>query len=170
MAKIVSIKNKTPQIASCVWLAENATIVGDVQIGSQSSIWFNAVVRGDVNHIKIGERVNIQDLVLIHCTYKKTKTTVENDVTIGHSAILHGCTVEEKALIGMGAIVLDNAHIGKGALIAAGAIVKEGTQVPPYTLWAGMPAKQVKELDKKTVDVKRLEMANNYIKYSGWYK
>ncbi len=170
MPLIKSLLGKTPLLGKGCWLAETATVIGDVQMGEECSIWFNAVLRGDVNSIRLGNKVNIQDNAMVHCTYKKTGTVLGNEVSVGHNAIVHGCTIEDRVLVGMGAIVMDLAHIGEGAIIAAGAVVKENEIVPPYTLWAGVPAKQVKVLDKKLSLEKLSKLANNYVLYSSWYK
>lgn len=170
MSLIKSLLGNTPTFGKDCWLAETATVIGDVQMGAECTIWYNAVLRGDVNSIRLGNKVNIQDNAMVHCTYKKTGTVLGNEVSVGHNAIVHGCTIEDKVLIGMGAIVMDLAHIGTGAIIAAGAVVKENEQVPPHTLWAGVPAKQVKVLDKDLTTEKLEKLANNYVKYAGWYK
>lgn len=170
MALIKSLKNKAPKFGNECWLAETATVIGDVEMGDNCTIWYNAVLRGDVNYIKLGNKVNIQDNAMVHCTYQKVGTSLGNEVSVGHNAIVHGCTIEDKVLIGMGAIVMDNVHIGTGSIIAAGAVVKENTQVPPYTIWAGVPAKQVKVLDPKTSIEKLEKLANNYVMYAKWYQ
>lgn len=170
MPLVKSLLGNTPSFGEDCWLAETATVIGDVRMGAECTIWYNAVLRGDVNSIRLGNKVNIQDNAMVHCTYKKTGTVLGNEVSVGHNAIIHGCTVEDKVLIGMGAIVMDLAHIGTGAIIAAGAVIKENEQVPPYTLWAGVPAKQVKFLDKNLTTEKLEKLANNYVKYAGWYK
>ena len=159
-----------PQIPDTCFVAPNATIVGDVQMGEDCSIWFNAVVRGDVNKIRMGNKVNIQDGACIHCTYQKTETVLGNSVSVGHNAIVHGCTVEDNVLIGMGAIVMDNAHIGTGSIIAAGAVVLENTVVPPGSIFAGVPAKKVKEVSPELMKGEVERIANNYLKYSSWFK
>lgn len=170
MPVILPVKGVAPQIPDDCFVAENATIVGDVTIGTECSIWFNAVVRGDVNSIRIGNKVNIQDGACIHCTYEKTKTIIGNNVSIGHNAIVHGCTVEDNVLIGMGAIVMDNAHIGENSVIAAGAVILEGTQVPAGSIFAGVPAKKVKEVSPELFKGEIERIANNYIMYSSWFK
>ena len=152
------------------FIAPNATIVGDVIMGNDCSVWFNAVVRGDVNSIRMGNKVNIQDGAVIHATYEKTKTTIGNNVSIGHNAIVHGCTVEDNVLIGMGAIVMDNAHIGSNTIIAAGAVVLEGTQVEPGTIYAGVPAKKVKTISQELIHGEINRIANNYIMYADWFR
>lgn len=168
MALIRSVKGKSPKIGSHCFLAENATIVGDVIMGDHCSIWFNAVIRGDVNSIHIGARTNVQDGAIIHCTYKEASTHIGNDVSIGHNAIVHGCRVEDGALIGMGAIVMDHAVVGAGSLIAAGAVVLGGTKIPPGMLYAGVPAKQIKPLDKRLKEILG-NTPKNYIKYASWF-
>jgi carbonic anhydrase/acetyltransferase-like protein (isoleucine patch superfamily) len=145
-------------------------IVGDVVMGEQCSIWFNAVLRGDVNSIRMGNKVNIQDGACIHCTYEKTKTILGNNVSVGHNAIVHGCTVEDNVLIGMGAIVMDNVHIGSNSIIAAGAVVLEGTQVPAGCIFAGVPAKKVKDISTELQEGEINRIANNYVMYSSWFK
>ena len=170
MPVILPVKGVMPQIPESVFVAPNATIVGDVVMGEECSIWFNAVLRGDVNSIRMGNRVNIQDGACIHCTYEKTKTILGNNVSVGHNAIVHGCTVEDNVLIGMGAIVMDNVHIGSNTIIAAGAVVLEGTQVPAGCIFAGVPAKKVKDISKKLTEGEINRIANNYVMYSGWFK
>ncbi|GAA4449541.1 gamma carbonic anhydrase family protein [Rurimicrobium arvi] len=170
MPVILPVEGVHPQIPSSCFVAPNATIVGDVQMGEDCSIWFNAVVRGDVNKIRMGNKVNIQDGACIHCTYQKTETVLGNNVSVGHNAIVHGCTVEDNVLIGMGAIVMDNAHIGTGSIIAAGAVVLEGTQVPPGSIFAGVPAKKVKDVSPELLKGEVERIANNYLKYSSWFK
>lgn len=170
MPVILPVKGVMPQIPESVFVAPNATIVGDVVMGEECSIWFNAVLRGDVNSIRMGDRVNIQDGACIHCTYEKTKTILGNNVSVGHNAIVHGCTVEDNVLIGMGAIVMDNVHIGSNTIIAAGAVVLEGTQVPAGCIFAGVPAKKVKDISKELTEGEINRIANNYVMYSGWFK
>ena len=152
------------------YLAENATVVGDVHMGDNCSVWFNAVVRGDVNSIRMGNKVNVQDGAVIHCTYQKTKTVIGNNVSIGHNAIVHGCTVHDNVLIGMGAIVMDNAVIGSNSIIAAGAVVLENTIVEPACIYAGVPAKKVKDISPELISGEIDRIATNYVMYSGWFK
>jgi len=152
------------------FIAPNATIVGDVVMGKDCSVWFNAVVRGDVNSIRMGDKVNIQDGAVIHATYQKTKTLIGNNVSIGHNAIVHGCTVEDNVLIGMGAIVMDNAHIGSNTIIAAGAVVLENTQVEAGCIYAGVPAKKVKTISQELISGEIDRIANNYIMYADWFR
>lgn len=152
------------------FVAPNATIVGDVVMGKDCSVWFNAVVRGDVNSIRMGDKVNIQDGAVIHATYQKTKTNIGNNVSIGHNAIVHGCTVEDNVLIGMGAIVMDNCHIGSNTIIAAGAVVLENTQVEAGCIYAGVPAKKVKTISQELISGEIDRIANNYIMYADWFR
>jgi len=170
MALLLPCRDKTPQFGENCFLAPNATIVGDVEMGNECSVWFNAVVRGDVNSVRIGNKVNIQDNVVIHCTYEKTKTIIGNNVSIAHSAIVHGCTLEDNVMIGMGAIVMDNCYIEKNALIAAGSVVLEGTRVEAGSIYAGVPAKKVKQLSEEVFKDQNERIANNYVKYAGWFK
>ncbi len=170
MSKLISILGKTPQIGENVFIADYAVIAGDVIIGNDSSVWFHAVIRGDVNSIRIGNKVNIQDGAIIHCTFEKTKTIIGDNVSIGHRAIVHGATVGDNVLIGMGAIVMDNAIIPSNVIIGAGSLVLEGSVLESGFVYAGVPAKKIKQLsDDLFVDqIKRI--ADNYIKYSSWFK
>ena len=170
MPVILPVKGVLPNIPDDCYIAENATVVGDVVMGKECSVWFNAVVRGDVNSIRMGDRVNIQDGACIHCTYQKTKTIIGNNVSIGHHAIVHGCRVDDNVLIGMGAIVMDNVHIGKNSIIAAGAVVLEGTQVASGSIYAGVPAKKVKDISPELLEGEVERIANNYVMYSGCFK
>ena len=167
---ILPVNGVSPTIPENCFIAPNATIVGDVVMGNDCSVWFNAVVRGDVNSIRIGNKVNIQDGACIHCTYEKTKTVLGNNVSIGHNALVHGCIVEDNVLIGMGAIVMDGATIGSNSIIAAGAVVLENTIVPPGSIYAGVPAKKVKDINQELVHGEIDRIANNYIMYSSWFK
>jgi gamma-carbonic anhydrase len=169
MALILPVLDKSPVHGENCWFAPNATLVGDITMGNDCTVWFNAVVRGDVNAIVMGERVNIQDGAVVHCTYQKTKTIIGNNVSIAHNAIVHGCTIEDEVLIGMGAIVMDGAVIGKNSIIGAGAIVTQNTKVPPGTVWAGNPAKYIKDVSPELGEV-FMRTANNYVLYSGWFK
>lgn len=170
MPVILPVKGVMPQIPKDCYIAENATVVGDVVMGEECSVWFNAVVRGDVNSIRMGNKVNIQDGACIHCTYEKTKVTLGNNVSIGHNAIVHGCTVADNVLIGMGAIVMDNVTIGTGSIIAAGAVVLENTEVPAGSIFAGVPAKKVKDISQELLEGEVERIANNYVMYSSWFK
>ncbi|PRY10397.1 carbonic anhydrase/acetyltransferase-like protein (isoleucine patch superfamily) [Pontibacter ummariensis] len=168
MPVILPVKGIRPQMGEGCFIADNATIVGDVVLGSECSIWFNAVIRGDVNSIRIGDKSNIQDGAVIHCTYQKAATTIGNNVSIGHRAIVHGCTVEDNVLIGMGAIVMDNARVQKNCIVAAGAIVLENTLCESGWIYAGIPARKVKQLSQEQVEGLE-KVANNYVMYSGWF-
>lgn len=170
MALIKECKGITPKFGEDCWLAENATIVGDVITGDQCSVWFNAVIRGDVNSIRMGNKVNIQDGAVLHCTYEKTKVELGNNVSVGHNALVHGCTVEDNVLIGMGAIVMDNCYIESNCIIAAGAVLLEGTRVESWSIYAGVPAKKVKTLSPELFKGEVQRIANNYVMYSGWFK
>ena len=170
MSIILPVNNIFPTIPQSVFVAPNATIVGDVQMGEECSIWFNAVVRGDVNSIRMGNKVNVQDGACIHCTYKKTITTIGNNVSIGHNAIVHGCTIEDNVLVGMGAIIMDNAVIGSNTIIAAGAVVLEGTIVPAGCIFGGVPGKKIKEISEELTQGEINRIANNYVFYSKWFK
>lgn len=169
MAIILPVKGVSPTMGENCWLAPNATVVGDVTMGKDCTIWFNAVVRGDVNSIIMGDRVNIQDGAVIHCTYQKTKTVLGNYVSIAHNAVVHGCTIEDKVLVGMGAIIMDGAVIGSESIIAAGAIVTQNTIVPPRTIYAGNPAKFLKNITPELEEV-FMRTANNYVMYAGWFQ
>lgn len=170
MTLIKECRGNAPEFGNDCWFAENATIVGDVKMGDQCSVWFNAVVRGDVNSIVMGNKVNIQDGAVIHATYEKTKVNLGDNVSIGHNALVHGCTVESNVLIGMGSIVMDNCYIESGSIIAAGAVLLEGTRVEAGSIWAGVPAKKVKEISKELFEGEVMRISNNYVTYSGWFK
>src|SRR5690606_29530499 len=170
MALIRTLRGFTPAFGRDTFLAETAVVIGDVVMGDGCSVWYNAVVRGDVHSIRIGHRVNIQDNATLHCTYQKCGLTIGNDVSIGHNAIVHGCTVEDKVLIGMGAIVMDQAVIGTGSVIAAGAVVTQGTVVPPGSVMAGVPAKRIGAVSKELSAGEVERIATNYGLYANWYK
>ena len=170
MALIKAVKGISPVIPADCYLAENATIVGDVMMGNECSIWFNAVVRGDVNSIRFGNKVNIQDGAVVHCTYQKTKTTLGNNVSVGHNAIVHGCTIHDNVLVGMGAIVMDNCVIHSNSIIAAGAVLLENTIVEENSIYAGIPAKKVKSIAQSLIDGEIKRIADNYVMYSSWFK
>lgn len=170
MPVVKTLHNISPKFGNNCWLAETATVIGKVVMGNNCTIWYNAVLRGDVNNITIGNKVNIQDNAMVHCTYLKAETIIGNNVTVGHNAIVHGCQIADNVLIGMGAIVMDHAQVGEGVIVAAGAVVRENEILPPYTLWAGVPAKKVKDLDKNETFEKLNRLANNYVKYAEWYK
>ena len=170
MTLIRSVEGKSPRIPESCWTAENATIVGDVSMGEDCSVWFNAVVRGDVHFIKMGNKVNVQDGAVIHCTYQKSPTTIGNNVSIGHNAVVHGCTIKDNVLIGMGAIIMDDVVIESNSIIAAGSVVLEKTHIESGSVYAGIPAKKVKDISPELVEGEINRIANNYVKYSGWYK
>ena len=170
MPVILPVKGILPQIGSNCFIAPNATIVGDVIMGSDCSVWFNAVIRGDVNSIRMGNKVNVQDGAVIHCTYEKTKAIIGNNVSIGHNAIVHGCVIDDNVFVGMGSIVMDNAHIGSNSIIAAGAVVLENTVVEPGSIYAGIPAKKIKEVSEELISGEINRIANNYLMYSDWFK
>jgi carbonic anhydrase/acetyltransferase-like protein (isoleucine patch superfamily) len=167
---IKPVNGKEPHFGNDCFIAENATVVGDVTVGDQCSIWFNAVVRGDVNYIRMGDKVNVQDGAVIHGTYLKSPTVIGNNVSIGHNAIVHGCTIEDNVLIGMGSIVMDGAVVESYCIIAAGAVVTQGTRVPEGSIFAGTPAKKISDIPEalKTGEIDRI--ANAYVTYSGWFK
>lgn len=170
MPLIKSVNGKTPQIPEDCYIAENATIVGDVSMGSTCSVWFNAVIRGDVHFIKMGNKVNVQDGAVIHATYQKSPTTIGNNVSIGHNAIVHGCTIHDNVLIGMGSIVMDDCIIKSNSIIAAGAVVTKNTHVESGSIYAGVPAKKVKDISEELISGEIHRIAENYVKYSGWFK
>ena len=170
MATIIPLNGVEPKMGDNCFIAPNATIAGDVVMGNDCSIWFNAVLRGDVNSISIGNKVNVQDGAVIHCTYKKAKTVIGNNVSIGHNAIVHGCTLEDNVLIGMGAIVMDHVKVGSNSIIAAGAVVLENTIVERGCIYAGVPAKKVKMISEDMIKGEINRIADNYVMYSGWYK
>ena len=167
---IFSFEDWSPEISPDCWIAPTATVIGRVLIGCSASVWFNAVIRGDVNSIRIGNKVNIQDGAVIHCTYQKTKAIIGNNVSIGHNAIVHGCVIADNVLVGMGAIVMDNAHVGSNCIIAAGAVVLENTLIEPGSIYAGAPAKKVKDISQDLISGEINRIANNYLMYSGWFK
>lgn len=167
---IKAVNGKSPNFPEDCYIAENATIVGDVTIGDACSIWFNAVVRGDVNKITIGNKVNIQDGAIIHCTYQKHATIIGNNVSVGHNAIVHGCTIYDNVLIGMGAIIMDNCVVESNSIIAAGAVLTQNTVVPSGTIYAGVPAKWVKNIDASNFAGEIERISNNYVMYSSWFK
>ena len=167
---IKSVRGISPQIPEDCYVAENATIVGDVSFGENCSVWFNAVIRGDVNSIKIGNKVNIQDGAIVHCTYEKHATVIGNNVSIGHNAIVHGCDIHDNVLIGMGAIVMDNCVVNSNSIIAAGAVLTQNTVVESGSIYAGVPAKKVKDIDESNFAGEIARISNNYVMYSSWFK
>lgn len=168
MAIIKTVRGKTPVVGSNCFLADNAVVVGEVILGDSCTVWFNAVVRGDVHSITIGNQTNIQDGAIIHCTYQKACTIIGNNVSIAHGAIIHGCTIQDNVLVGMGAIIMDNAVIGEGSVIAAGAIVLSGTRVEPGSLYAGIPARRIKDTGPEMTEIIS-RTARNYPMYAEWY-
>lgn len=170
MPIIKPVKGISPKIPKDCYIAENATIVGEVTMGNQCSIWFNAVIRGDVHYIKLGNKVNVQDGAVIHATYKTSPTTIGNNVSIGHNAIVHGCTIHDNVLIGMGSIVMDDCVVESNSIIAAGAVVTKNTKVEAGSIYAGIPAKKVKDISKELISGEINRIADNYVKYSSWFK
>ncbi|MCB4806775.1 gamma carbonic anhydrase family protein [Tamlana sp. 62-3] len=170
MPIIKSVNGKHPQLPEDCYIAENATIVGEVTAGNQCSFWFNAVVRGDVHFIKMGNKVNVQDGAVIHATYKTSPTTIGNNVSIGHNAIVHGCTIHDNVLVGMGSIIMDNCIVESNSIIAAGAVLTQNTHVESGSIYAGVPAKKIKDVSPELISGQIDRIANNYIKYSSWFK
>ncbi|MCJ7468249.1 MAG: gamma carbonic anhydrase family protein [Maribacter sp.] len=167
---IKTINGKTPQMGKDCFIAENATLVGDVIMGDACSIWFNAVIRGDVHYIRMGNKVNVQDGAVIHCTYKKSPTNIGNNVSIGHNAIVHGCTIKDHVLIGMGSIIMDDCVVESNSIIAAGAVVTKGTLVPSGTVFAGMPAKKIQDIRPELSAGEIDRIADAYVMYASWFK
>jgi carbonic anhydrase/acetyltransferase-like protein (isoleucine patch superfamily) len=170
MSFIIEVNGKMPSLGHHCYIAPNATLAGDIIMGNECSIWFNAVIRGDVNFIRLGNKVNVQDGAVIHCTFLKTSTLIGNNVSIGHNAIIHGCVIEENVLVGMGAIVMDNAKIGSNSIIAAGAVVLANTIVENGSIYAGVPAKKIKDISEELIKGEIERIANNYVMYASWYK
>ncbi len=170
MALIKKLNDIEPKWGENCYFSENATVIGDVMMGDDCSVWFNSVIRGDVNYIKLGNKVNVQDGAVIHATYQTAPTNIGNNVSIGHNALVHGCTIHDNVLIGMGSIVMDNCVIESNSIIAAGAILTEGTHVESGSIYAGIPAKKIKEVSPELLDGQINRIANNYLKYSSWYK
>ena len=170
MALIKTVRGFTPKFGKDNYLAENATIIGEVICGDQCSFWFNAVVRGDVNYIKMGNKVNVQDGAIIHGTFEKSPTNIGNNVSIGHQAMVHGCTIKNNVLVGMGAIIMDDCVIGENSIIAAGAVLTTKTVVEANSVYAGIPAKKIKDVDPRLSEGEINRISNNYVKYASWYK
>jgi carbonic anhydrase/acetyltransferase-like protein (isoleucine patch superfamily) len=170
MPIIRPVHNIHPQFGNDCFLSDTAVVIGDVIMGDQCSVWWSAVIRGDVNSIRIGDRVNIQDGAVIHCTFEKSQAIIGNDVSIGHNAIVHGCTIEDEVLIGMGAIIMDLAVVQKHVIVAAGAVVLENSILESGWIYGGTPAKKIKELDPDNLQFFITRTANNYIKYAGWFR
>ncbi len=164
------LNGQTPKFGEDCFLAENAVIIGDVEMGDQCSVWYSAVIRGDVHYIRMGNKVNIQDGAVVHCTYQKYPVNIGNNVSVGHNAIVHGCTIHDNVLVGMGAIVMDDCVVESNAIIAAGAVVTQGTHVEAGTIYAGVPAKKIKDISQELIAGEIERIATNYIEYSGWYK
>jgi len=167
---IKKLNGKEPQFGDDCFVAENAVLVGDVVMGNQCSIWYNAVLRGDVHFIKMGNKVNVQDGAVVHCTYQKSPTTIGNNVSIGHNAIVHGCTIHDNVLVGMGSIIMDDCVVESNSIIAAGAVVTKGTRVESGCIYAGTPAKKIKNISQELISGEIDRVADNYVKYAGWYK
>jgi gamma-carbonic anhydrase len=170
MAFIIPLKDKNPQIGPGCFLAETAAIIGDVIIGENCSVWYSAVIRGDVHYIRIGNNVNIQDGAIIHCTYQKSPTNIGDNVSVAHGAIIHGCTIHDNVLIGMNAVILDDAVIESNSIVAAGAVVTKGTVVPSGSVFAGSPAKKIKDISPELLKGEVERIAKNYAMYASWYK
>lgn len=170
MKIIKPVNGKYPQIPEDCFIAENATIVGEVSMGTDCSVWYNAVIRGDVHFIKMGNKVNVQDGAVIHATYQKSPTTIGNNVSIGHNAIVHGCTIHDNVLVGMGSIIMDDCVVESNSIIAAGAVVTKNTHVESGSIYAGVPAKKVKDISEELISGEIDRIANNYVKYSSWFK
>jgi carbonic anhydrase/acetyltransferase-like protein (isoleucine patch superfamily) len=170
MAVILPVNGISPKFGKNCFVAPNATVVGDVEMGEGCSIWFNTVVRGDVNSIRLGNKVNVQDGAVLHATFEKTKVLIGNNVSIGHCAIVHGCTLHDNVLVGMGAIVMDNVVVNSNSIIAAGAVVLEGTICEAGSIYAGVPAKKIKDISPNLISGEIDRIANNYTKYAGWFK
>lgn len=170
MPYIIPLLGKEPCLGKNCFIAPNATLIGDVTAGDECSFWFNSIVRGDVHYIKMGNRVNVQDGAVIHCTYQKNPVNIGDNVSIGHNAIVHGCTIFDNVLIGMGALVMDRCLVHKNTIIAAGAVVLEGTIVEEGSIYAGVPAKKVKDIPTDSIHEEIERIARNYVKYSSWYK
>lgn len=165
-----TLLGKTPEYGSDCYFAENSTIVGDVKMGDQCSVWFNAVIRGDVHYIRLGNKVNVQDGAVIHATYKKSPTEIGNNVSIGHNALVHGCTIHDNVLVGMGAIIMDDCVVHSNSIIAAGAVLTKGTVVESGSVYAGIPARKIKDIEPHLLTGEVERIADSYVKYAGWYK
>ena len=169
MAILLPVNGVSPRFGTNTFLAPNATIVGDVCMGDDCSVWFNSVIRGDVHWIKMGNKVNIQDGAVVHCTYQKAPTTIGNNVSVGHNALIHGCTLEDNVLVGMGAIVMDNCVVERNSIIAAGAVLLENTRVESGSIYAGVPAKKLKQLSPEQFETLNQRIADNYVMYASWF-
>ena len=170
MALIKTLLGKSPEIGEGTFLAETATVIGNVKMGVECSIWYNAVIRGDVHYITMGDRVNVQDNAMLHCTFEKFPLVIGNNVSIGHNAIVHGCTIRDNVLIGMGAIVMDDCLVESNSIVGAGSVVVQGTHIKSGEVWAGTPAKKIKDISADLLEGEVNRIARNYVKYSSWYK
>ncbi len=170
MTLIRELLGKTPIIGAGTFLAESATVIGDVEMGENCSVWYNAVIRGDVNFIRLGNKVNVQDNAMLHCTYEKFPLIIGNNVSVGHNAIVHGCTIKDNVLIGMGAIVMDNCVVEENSIVGAGSVVTQGTQIKSGEVWGGVPARKIKDISADLLEGEVDRIANNYVKYSSWYQ
>ena len=170
MANIRTLLGKTPQIGEDTFLAETATVIGDVVMGKECSIWYNAVIRGDVHEIRMGDKVNVQDNAMLHCTYQKHPLHIGNNVSIGHNAIVHGCTLHDNVLIGMGAIVMDACVVESNSIVGTSSVVTQGTHIRSGEVWGGVPARKIKDISAELLEGEVNRIANNYVKYSSWYK
>lgn len=170
MALVKELLGKIPQIGENTFLAETATIIGDVIMGRDCSVWYNAVIRGDVHYIRMGDKVNVQDNAMLHCTYQKHPLNIGNNVSIGHNAIVHGCTIKDNVLIGMGAIVMDDCLVEENSIVGAGSVVTQGTHIKSGEVWGGVPAKKIKDINAQLLEGEVNRIADNYVKYSSWYK
>jgi len=170
MALILPVLDKHPHFGDKCFIAPNATVVGDVTMGEECSVWFNTVIRGDVNYIKMGNKVNVQDGAVIHCTYEKNPTVIGNNVSIGHNALVHGCVIHDNVLIGMGAIVMDRCEVHSNSIVAAGAVLTEGMVIEAGSIYAGVPAKKVKDISEELIHCEINRIANNYVKYASWFE
>ncbi|HSR59907.1 MAG TPA: gamma carbonic anhydrase family protein [Robiginitalea sp.] len=170
MGLLKSVRGKTPKLGAECFIAETAVVIGEVEMGDQCSVWYNAVLRGDVHYIRMGHKVNVQDGVMIHGTYMKAATEIGNNVSIGHNAIVHGCTLHDNVLVGMGSIVMDHCVVGSGSIIAAGAVLPQGTVVPEGSIYAGVPARKIGEVSPELREGEIRRIADAYVKYAGWYR
>jgi len=170
MAIIKTLLDKTPQIGEGTFLAETATVIGDVTMGRECSVWYNAVIRGDVHFITLGNKVNVQDNAMLHCTFEKYPLVIGNNVSIGHNAIVHGCTIKDNVLIGMGAIVMDDCTVESNSIVGAGSVVTQGTHIKSGEVWGGIPARKIKDISAELLEGEVNRIANSYVRYSGWYK
>ena len=165
-----TLLGKTPEYGADCYFAENSTVIGDVKMGDQCSVWFNAVIRGDVHYIRLGNKVNVQDGAVIHATYKKSPTEIGSNVSIGHNALVHGCTIHDNVLVGMGAIIMDDCVVHSNSIIAAGAVLTKGTVVESGSVYGGMPARKIKDIEPQLLTGEVERIADSYVKYAGWYK